>query len=113
MQLAVTSALQNDIPCTASIFTWADTLMYGRNLGNPTHPHIGRTLGPIEQNHAIMQQISFTYGQEDENIVVTCVHNRSKSHAQHPSITEFIIYCNSHSGRGSSVFKESQKRQIS
>lgn len=113
MQRAGTSALQNDIPYTASLFTWADALMYGRHLGNPTHPHIGRTLGPIEQNHAIMQQIPFTDQQKDENTVVTCVHNRSKSHAQNPSITEFIIYCNSHSGRGSSVFKESQKREIS
>ena len=67
MQCSGISALQNDIPYTAPLFTWADAFMYGRHLQNPTHPYMGRTLGPIEKNHAIMQQIQFTYRSKDAN----------------------------------------------
>ena len=75
MHRSGTSALQNDRLCTAPLFTWADTLMYVRHLGNPTHPYMGRTLGPIEQNHAIMQQIPSTYPSKDGNTVLSCMDN--------------------------------------
>ena len=73
--------------CNAQAHLWADALMYGRHLENPTCECMGRTLGPIEQNHAIMQQTPLTYQSKDENTVVTCMHNRNKLHQQQPSIT--------------------------
>ena len=78
MQRSGTSALQIDIPYTAPLFSWADALMYAIHLENPTRPY--RTLGPIEQNHAIMQQIPSTYRSKDENTDASCMHNRNELH---------------------------------
>ena len=87
MQHSGTSALPNGRPYTSPLFTWADALMCARHLGNPTHPHMGRTLGPIEQNHAIMQKTPSTYRSSYGNTVVSCMDNRKEPHPQHPSIT--------------------------